>query len=226
MRTFPLTHALLVTLVLGVGGCSGQPDTGKVSPPATDAKTTPKVTRIEAGPDAPKQAQTALIKAKQGDVIEFGAGKFEFQSTLSLDVSGVTIRGQGPDKTILSFKEPGQGTGGEGLLITSKHGRHSREPRRGRHPGDAIKVQRHQGARLPQRPHRVDRRAQGNQRRLRNLPRAVQRRGDRGLHGPRRLRRRHLRRPVAGHRRPAQHGREERRGHRDRELDPGRCLRE
>ena len=33
----------------------------------------------------------------------------------------MTIRGQGPDKTILSFKDQGQGTGGEGLLITSKH---------------------------------------------------------------------------------------------------------
>ena len=32
----------------------------------------------------------------------------------------MTIRGQGPDKTILSFKDQGQGTGGEGLLITSK----------------------------------------------------------------------------------------------------------
>ena len=41
-------------------------------------------------------------------------------STLSLDVSGVTVRGQGPDKTILSFKDQGQGTGGEGLLVTSK----------------------------------------------------------------------------------------------------------
>ena len=32
----------------------------------------------------------------------------------------MTIRGQGPDKTILSFKDQGQGTGGEGLLVTSK----------------------------------------------------------------------------------------------------------
>ena len=61
-----------------------------------------------------------MIEAKAGDVIEFGEGRFEFKSTLSLDVSGVTIRGQGPDKTILSFKDQGQGTGGEGLLITSK----------------------------------------------------------------------------------------------------------
>jgi parallel beta-helix repeat protein len=62
-----------------------------------------------------------LITAKEGDVVELGEGRFDFKSTLSLDQSGVTIRGQGPDKTILSFKDQGQGTGGEGLLITSKH---------------------------------------------------------------------------------------------------------
>jgi parallel beta-helix repeat protein len=78
------------------------------------------VVHIEAGAGAPKQAQAAMINAKPGDVIEFGPGRFEFRSTLSLDVSGVTVRGQGPDKTILSFKEQGAGTGGEGVLITSK----------------------------------------------------------------------------------------------------------
>jgi parallel beta-helix repeat protein len=76
--------------------------------------------RIDPGPDAPKKAQAAMINARPGDVIEFGAGRFDFRATLSLDVSGVTVRGQGPDKTILSFKDQGQGTGGEGLLVTSK----------------------------------------------------------------------------------------------------------
>ena len=55
-----------------------------------------------------------MINAKPGDVIEFGAGRFDFRSTLSLDVSGVTIRGQGPDKTILSFKDQGQGPAARG----------------------------------------------------------------------------------------------------------------
>jgi hypothetical protein len=67
------------------------------------------VTRIDAGPDAPKRAQTALIKARAGEIIEFGPGKFEFTATLSLDESSVTIRGQGQDKTILSFKNQGRG---------------------------------------------------------------------------------------------------------------------
>jgi parallel beta-helix repeat protein len=78
------------------------------------------VIRIEAGPDAPKRAQAAMINAKDGDVVEFGAGRFDFRATLSLDKSHVTVRGQGSDKTILSFKDQGQGTGGEGVLITSK----------------------------------------------------------------------------------------------------------
>jgi parallel beta-helix repeat protein len=79
-----------------------------------------KVTKIEPGPEAHKLAQTALINAKPGSVIEFGEGKFAFTSTLSLDVNDVTIRGQGEDKTILSFNQQGQGTGGEGILVTSK----------------------------------------------------------------------------------------------------------
>jgi parallel beta-helix repeat protein len=98
-----------------LAGCSDAPPTVIADPPSSAS-----VKRIEAGPDAAKRAQTALIEAQPGDIIELGEGRFDFKSTLSLDVSGVTINGQGPDKTILSFKDQGQGTGGEGLLITSK----------------------------------------------------------------------------------------------------------
>jgi parallel beta-helix repeat protein len=79
-----------------------------------------KVIKIEAGEGVHKRAQTALINAKPGDTIEFGEGTFEFPSTLSCDVSNLIIKGQGEGKTILAFKQQGQGTGGEGLLITSK----------------------------------------------------------------------------------------------------------
>lgn len=111
------------TLLL-LGGCAPSGDTAStpapIVPAAASKESAAKPIRIEAGPDAAKQAQTALIKAKPGDTIEFGPGKFEFRSTLSLDVSDVTIRGVSPHKSILSFKDQGQGTGGEGLLITSK----------------------------------------------------------------------------------------------------------
>ena len=141
------------------------------------------VLTIEPGPNAYKAAQAALINARPGDIVEFGAGRFDFRSTLSLDVSHVTIRGQGPDKTILSFKDQGQGTGGEGLLVTSKENVTIQDLAVEDAKGDAIKVQRNQADRLPQRPHRVDRRSEGDQRRLRPLSRALHRRADRGLHG-------------------------------------------
>ena len=59
-------------------------------------------------------------KPSRAKSIEFGEGTFEFDQTLSCDVSDITIRGQGQDKTILSFAKQGQGTGGEGLSISSK----------------------------------------------------------------------------------------------------------
>jgi parallel beta-helix repeat protein len=111
------TTALLAAALL-TAGCETNP-----APPETSAQApapSARVVRIEASPGAPKEAQAAMINAKPGEVIEFGPGRFDFRSTLSLDVSGVTVRGQGPDKTILSFKEQGAGTGGEGVLITSK----------------------------------------------------------------------------------------------------------
>jgi len=58
-----------------------------------------------------------LLDAKPGDVIEIPAGRFSFDRSLSLRVDGVTLRGAGMDKTILSFK--GQKAGAEGLLVNA-----------------------------------------------------------------------------------------------------------
>ena len=60
---------------------------------------------------------TRLLDAKTGDVIEIPEGRFSFDRSLSLTADGVTIRGAGMDKTILSFK--GQVQGAEGLLVTA-----------------------------------------------------------------------------------------------------------
>jgi len=65
--------------------------------------------------DFQKDLQTQLIKAKPGSLIEIPAGTYQLDRSLSLKVSGVTIRGAGMDKTILSFK--GQKSGAEGLLV-------------------------------------------------------------------------------------------------------------
>lgn len=58
-----------------------------------------------------------LIDAKPGDVIEIPEGTFLFSRGLSLTADGVTIRGQGMDKTVLSFAD--QIAGAEGLLVTA-----------------------------------------------------------------------------------------------------------
>lgn len=70
-----------------------------------------------AQPAAEKEWQTRLLLAEEGDVIELPAGRIAFRNTLWLDGKrGVTLRGAGVDRTVLSFKEQQQGA--EGLKIT------------------------------------------------------------------------------------------------------------
>ena len=58
----------------------------------------------------------ALETVAPGEVIEVPEGTFHFQRSLTLGTDGVTIRGAGADKSILSFK--GQIAGAEGLHVT------------------------------------------------------------------------------------------------------------
>ena len=71
----------------------------------------------DADSDYQTTLMTQLIDAQPGDVIEIPAGKFAFERSLSLTVDNVTVRGQGMDKTVLSFA--GQTSGAEGLLVTA-----------------------------------------------------------------------------------------------------------
>lgn len=64
-----------------------------------------------------KQLQTQLINAQPGDVITIPAGVHEINRGLSLNVSGVTVRGAGMDKSILSFRNQVQGA--EGMLVNA-----------------------------------------------------------------------------------------------------------
>ena len=65
-----------------------------------------------------KQLQEKLINAKEGDVIELPEGNYSITRPLILDgIKNVTIKGKGPEKTILNFK--GQKDGAEGLRITA-----------------------------------------------------------------------------------------------------------
>src|ERR1051325_4631457 len=76
-----------------------------------------KTLAVTPGGDAQEKLQTALLDAKPGDTVAIAAGRYELTDGLSLDVAGVTVKGAGPDATILSFK--GQKSSGEGFLITS-----------------------------------------------------------------------------------------------------------
>ncbi len=76
-----------------------------------------KMIHVAAGENAHERLQTALIEAQPGDTIHIAAGRYALADGLSLDVPGVTIRGDGPGATILDFTA--QKGEGEGLLITS-----------------------------------------------------------------------------------------------------------
>ena len=67
-------------------------------------------------PDFEKTLQEKLLDAKPGDVIEIPAGKYALSRSLSLTANGVTIKGAGMDKSILSFAK--QTSGAEGILVT------------------------------------------------------------------------------------------------------------
>lgn len=71
----------------------------------------------EATISAEQTLMTQLIDAQPGDVIEIPEGTLKFDRGLSLTVDGVTLRGQGMDKSVLSFAD--QIAGAEGLLVTA-----------------------------------------------------------------------------------------------------------
>lgn len=67
-------------------------------------------------PDFEAKLQQQLLDAKPGDVIAIPAGRYALTRSLSLTANGVTVRGAGMDKTVLSFSK--QTSGAEGMLVT------------------------------------------------------------------------------------------------------------
>ena len=64
-----------------------------------------------------QEIQEALILAEPGDIIRLSAGVFTLEDSLSLDVAGVQIEGEGMSQTILDFSN--QLSGAQGLSVTS-----------------------------------------------------------------------------------------------------------
>lgn len=98
-----------------------------------------RVFRIEPGPNATTQMVLAMIDAKPKDVIEFSAGYFELTTGLQISsTEDVLVRGQGMDRTVLSFKNSGSQ---EGFLATTVRGITVQDLTVLDSPGDAFKLQ-------------------------------------------------------------------------------------
>jgi len=73
--------------------------------------------RVEPGADAQALLRGAFLQAQPGDTIRLERGRFELNAGLTLNTSDIEIRGEGEDRTILSFT--GQSGREDSLLITS-----------------------------------------------------------------------------------------------------------
>ncbi|GIW45338.1 MAG: hypothetical protein KatS3mg077_2620 [Candidatus Binatia bacterium] len=116
-RLIALWLAVSVSLA-GLGGCGtdGEPP-GVVSTPGGSNACGERCVVLSPSDDDQENIQRALIEARPGDTILLRAGVYRLSGQLSLDVDGVTIRGEGKDRTILSFRN--QTSGAEGLLVTA-----------------------------------------------------------------------------------------------------------
>ncbi len=76
------------------------------------------VINIQPGENFETELKTALIEAQPGNIIVLPEGEFTMNSGLSLDVSNVTVRGQGQAATVLNFAGS---EGGDGFLVTSNN---------------------------------------------------------------------------------------------------------
>ena len=112
MRPFLVPTLLLFFLLQGCDATSEDSD----SQSSGDAASV-QVPNQAPDVDQEKELRLKLLNAKPGDVIEIAAGTIAMTRSLILNESGVTIRGAGMDKTILSFKT--QIAGAEGLLVNA-----------------------------------------------------------------------------------------------------------
>ena len=101
-RRLPLLLCALALLAL--------PTCSKVSFP------TYTLLKLGPGPDLEDRLNAALFTAKPGTIIELPEGKFDFLDQISVTKSHIVLRGQGMEKTILSFKKARAGA--EGILAT------------------------------------------------------------------------------------------------------------
>ena len=104
--------------LVALGGCGtdGEPP-GPVGVPGASNACGERCVILSPSEDDLENIQRALIEARPGDTILLRAGVYRLRGQISLDVDGVTVRGEGKDRTILSFRD--QASGAEGFLVTA-----------------------------------------------------------------------------------------------------------
>ncbi|MDO8860583.1 parallel beta-helix domain-containing protein [Haliea sp. E1-2-M8] len=118
---YPVKGLLALLLALGLLACSESSDRQATPepPPVQPEEVDPNLVVVEPGEDFQRRLLEAFINAEPGQTIELPAGEFELDGALSLDVDNVTVRGQGPEQTVLNFAA--QVSGGESILVTSNN---------------------------------------------------------------------------------------------------------
>lgn len=117
MRFRPVSVGLVVCLLHWTACCvQAEPEaTGKAARATPAAQTYV----IRPGDNVQFELQSRLIEAVPGDVIQLEAGRYSLQRQLDVAADNVTIRGRGPDQTILTFK--GQAAGSQGIEATGNN---------------------------------------------------------------------------------------------------------
>ena len=111
-RANELTASSLETTAEPQAVSSGNMTCGTASPAALESQ----VYTVSPGPNTLREIQERILDAVPGDVIQFEAGRYQLPRQIDIAVAGITIRGRGPEQTVLSFK--GQIDGGQGIEAT------------------------------------------------------------------------------------------------------------
>lgn len=108
-------------LVCGLLACSDSNDrqAPPAPPPVQPEEVDPDLVEVAPGEDFQRRLLEAFINAEPGQTIALPEGEFALDAVLSLDVDNVTVRGQGPGRTVLNFAA--QASGGESILVTSNN---------------------------------------------------------------------------------------------------------
>jgi parallel beta-helix repeat protein len=106
------SFALLASTSLLLGCSDPAPSGGPPPPDYTGCDTI-----VEPSANDGEKVQEALINAAENSTVCLGPGTFRFENELSIAQTGLKLRGQGKDTTILDFS--GQKVGANGMQITS-----------------------------------------------------------------------------------------------------------